>query len=155
MAAGLLSGILCSFSGWLDAEELSSRKSESAKGPSQGELKIEKRWVEPIPVPADKELEDQIKEVQDALSAIYEQMVRRKEVLKKTQDAAGKATLYDELERLRKEREDLEALLHDLVDEAKLSEQTTIDAALAHARWLEREQEYQQQKEELIRDRQQ
>ena len=106
-------------------------------------------------MPADPELEDQIVEVQKALKAIYQQMVRRKEALKKTQDPAAKATLFDEFERLRKEREDLEKLLHDLVDEAKLSEQTEIDAALARARWLERQQEYEQQKEELIRDRQQ
>ena len=114
----------------------------------------EPRWMEPLPVPADVELEEQIQEVQEALSAIYQQMVRRRDALKKTTDAAAKASLYDEFERLRKEREDLEALLHDLVDEAKLSEQTAIDAALARARWLERQQEYHTQKEELIRDRQ-
>jgi len=109
--------------------------------------------MEALPVPADPELEQQIVEVQDALKAIYREMVRRKDVLKKTQEPATKARLYDEFERLRKEREDLEALLHDLVDEAKLSEQTAIDEALARARWLERQQEYQAQKEELIRDR--
>ena len=114
----------------------------------------EPRWMEPLPVPADVELEEQIQEVQEALGAIYQQMVRRRDALKKTTDAAIKAGLYDEFERLRKEREDLEKLLHDLVDEAKLSEQTAIDAALARARWFERQQEYQAQKEELIRDRQ-
>jgi predicted nucleic acid-binding Zn-ribbon protein len=110
--------------------------------------------MEPLPVPADPELEKQIQEVQEALGAIYQQMVRRKDALKKATDAATKAALYDEFERLRKEREDLEALLHDLVDEARLSEQTAIDEALARARWLERQQEYHAQKEELIRDRQ-
>lgn len=119
------------------------------------ELEIaEPPWMTSMPVPADPELEEQIVEIQKALKAIYQQMVRRKEALKKTQDPLGKATLYDEIERLRKEREDLEALLHDLVDEAKLSEQTAIDAALARARWFERQQEYQAQREELIRDRQ-
>jgi cell division protein FtsB len=82
-------------------------------------------------------------------------MVRRKELLKKTQDPATKATLYDEFEQLRKEREDLEALLHDLVDEARLSEQTAIDEALARARWLERQREYWEKQEELKRDLQQ
>ena len=114
----------------------------------------EPRWMEAIPIPADPELEEQIVEIQDALKAIYTEMVRRKELLKKTQDATTKATLYDEFERLRKEREDLEKLLHDLVDEAKLSEQTAIDEALARARWLERQQERHTQREELIRDRQ-
>ena len=133
------------------AEEPSPAKPSS---PEATEV-AEPRWMEAMPVPADPELEDQIVEVQKALKAIYQQMVRRKEALKKTQDPAAKATLFDEFERLRKEREDLEKLLHDLVDEAKLSEQTEIDAALARARWLERQQEYEQQKEEIIRDRQQ
>ena len=114
----------------------------------------EEPWLAPLPVPADPELEQQIHEVQDALAAIDKEMVRRKEALNKTQDPATKATLHDEFDTLRKEREDLEALLHALADEAKLSEQTAIDEALARARWLERQQEYQQQREELIRDRQ-
>ena len=111
--------------------------------------------MQAIPVPADPELEHQIHEVQDGLRVIYQQMVRRKEALKKTQDPAAKAALYDEFERLRKDREELEALLHDLVDEAKLSQKTAIDEALARARWFERQQEYWEKKEELIRDRQQ
>jgi len=55
---------------------------------------------------------------------------------------------------LRKEREDLEALLHDLVEEARASERTEIDEALARVRWLERQQEQWYKKEELLRDRQ-
>ena len=143
---------------WLMAALLAAAAAVSfagALGAQSPEPEIEEpHWMEAIPAPADPELEEQIVEVQNALKAIYQQMVRRKETLKKTQDATAKATLYDELEQLRKEREDLEALLHDLVDEAKLSEQTAIDEALARARWLERQQEYQTQKEELIRDRQ-
>lgn len=110
--------------------------------------------MQPIPIPADPELEDQIKEIQEALSGIYQQMVRRKEAIHKTTDSAARARLYEEFEQLRKDRDDLEQLLHDLIDEAKKSERTIIDEALAKARWLERQQEYQQQKEEIIRDRQ-
>ena len=127
----------------------------AAEPTSSEELELEEPWMEAIPVPADPELEQQIQEVQDALSAIHRQMVRRKEALNKTPDAAAKTALYGELEALRQEREDLEALLHDLVDEAKLSERTKIDEALARARWFERRQEYQDQKEEITRDRQQ
>ena len=111
--------------------------------------------MQAIPVPADPELEHQIKEVQDGLRTIYQQMVRRKEALKTALDPAAKATLYEEFERLRKDREELEALLHDLVDEAKLSQQTAIDEALTRARGFERQQEYWEKKEELLRDRQQ
>ena len=111
--------------------------------------------MEAMVIPTDPELEQQIHEIQNALTTIEQQMVRRKEAIKKTPDPAAKTILYEEFERLRKDREDLEALLHDLVDEAKLSEQTAIDEALAHARWLEQQQEHQQQQEELIRDRQQ
>lgn len=114
----------------------------------------ESSWLEPIPVPADPELEEQIQEVQEALNTLYQQMVRRKEALRKTQDAAQKAKWYEELEALRKEHQELEALLHDLVDEARLSERTAIDEALARARELEQQHEQWEHKEELIRDRQ-
>ena len=149
----LVLGFVLGGSGLLLAEESSSKPSSQ-----QLELKTpetEKQWMQPIPVPADPELEEQIVEVQGALSTIDKQIVRHKEALGKAQDSATKTSLYEQLELLRKERNELEALLHDLVDEAKVSEQTAIDEALAHARWLERQQEYQEKKEELIRDRQQ
>ena len=153
LASLLMLGLVLGGGGLLLAEEpaskLSSQKPESEKPES------EKGWAQPIPVPADPELEAQIVEVQEALSTIDKQLVRHKEALGKTQDPATKTSLYEQRELLRKERNELEALLHDLVDEAKLSEQTAIDEALAHARWLERQQEYQEKKEELIRDRQQ
>lgn len=111
-------------------------------------------WVKAIPVPADPELEQQIVEVQDALKTINEQIVRRKRAVDEAKDASGKATLYEELERLRRERSVLQRLLDELVEEAKLSEQTAIDEALARARWLEQQRERHEKKEELIRDRQ-
>ena len=151
----LMAGLLVSAAAASLAGPLGAEPPKGASQPTSTEIEVtEPRWMEPLPVPADAELEEQIQEVQEALGAIYQQMVRRRDALKKTTDAAIKAGLYDEFERLRKEREDLEKLLHDLVDEAKLSEQTAIDAALARARWFERQQEYQAQKEELIRDRQ-
>ncbi len=137
---------------------LSSARAEakdSSATPSSSQDALEEPWFAPIPTPADPELEQQIREVQDALTAIHKEMVRHKEALNKAEDAATKARLHDGLDALRSEREDLEALLHDLVDEAKLSERTVIDEALARAKWLERQQEYQQQKEEILRDRQQ
>ncbi len=138
----------------LRAEEPSQGKTEPTPAFVSEGLVVEEPWLEPMPIPADPELEAQIQEVQEALSTIHTQMVRRKDALGKTQDPATKARLLEEFERLRQEREDLEALLHDLVDEAKISEQTAIDEALAKARWLERQREYQEQREELIRDRQ-
>ena len=142
----------------LSAEELAPKDhpspARSAYSPAEPP-ELEPPHMEAMVIPADPELEQQIHEIQDALTAIYQQMVRRKEALKKTPDPAAKTTLYEEFERLRKDREDLEALLHDLVDEAKLSQRTAIDEALGRAREFERQQEYQQQKEELIRDRQQ
>ena len=154
LVVGLLaSGLVCSFGGPLFAKDPSSQSPSKNVGAEQ--LETGKPWLKAIPVPADPELEVQIVEVQDALSTIDKQIVRYKDALGKTQDPATKTSLYEQLELLRKERRELEALLHDLVDEAKLSEQTAIDEALAHARWLERQQEYQEKKEELIRDRQQ
>lgn len=128
---------------------------EPAQQSSPGEsLELAEPWLEPMPVPFDPELEEQIVEVQGALSEIHKQMVRRKASLERTPDAASKAALYDQLEALRKERKHLEALLQDLVDEARASEKTAIDEALAKVRWLERRREQLEQREELIRDRQ-
>ncbi|MBI3330601.1 MAG: hypothetical protein HYZ96_00650 [Candidatus Omnitrophica bacterium] len=115
---------------------------------------LEEPWMEPLPTPFDPELEGLIKEVQEALNAVHQQMVRRKELVKQTVDPAAKSTLYDELERLRKERAELQALLNQLVEEAAVSQRTAIDEALARARWLEQRQERWEKKEELIRDRQ-
>jgi hypothetical protein len=93
-------------------------------------------------------------EIQQALSAINRELVRRNEAVEKIEDPAAKTKLYDELELLRKERRSLERLLDELIDEARASERTEIDEALARARWLERQQDQWYQKEELLRDRQ-
>lgn len=127
--------------------------STSSSSSSQKSVTSEKHWLTPILVPADPELETQIMEIQEALSTIDKQIVRRKEAVENASDPAQNATFYHELELLRKERNSLEALLHNLVDEAKASERTAIDEALARARSLERQREYQEQKEELIRER--
>ena len=108
-----------------------------------------------IPVPADPELEAQLKEVQEALQTVHEQLVRRKQLVKGAVDPTAKANLYQEIEQLRMEHDKLGALLNDLVNEARASERTMIDEALTRARWLERQQESWQRKEESLRDRQQ
>lgn len=140
MAGLLLCGGILSLGGALLAQDLPNHDEES--------------WLEPIPIPFDPELEHQIEEVQGALSAINKQIVRHKEQVNKEPDAGVKAKLYEKLETLREEQEDLEALLHDLIGEAKASQRTAIDEALRRARWLERQQEYWDKKEELLRDRQ-
>lgn len=121
--------------------------------PAPQDVTVEEPWLEPIPVPFDPELERQIEEVQDALTTIHQQMVRHKERATETQDLANKAKLYETLEALRRERDDLQAVLNDLVAEAKASQRTAIDEALARARWLEHQQERWYQKEELTRER--
>lgn len=132
------------------------RASPAVSAPSNAseESAVRPSWVEPIPIPADPELEEQIKEIQEALIALHQQIVRRKDAVEKTADPAQKARWYDELETLRKERRTLEALLNDLIEEAKASERTAIDEALARVRWLEHRQERWYEKEQLIRERQ-
>lgn len=110
-------------------------------------------WLQPYPTPADPELEEQIAELQQAVGAITKELVRRKKAVHELQDSAAKTQLYDEIEMLRKEERMLGALLRDLIDEARASEWTAIDEALARARWLERQQEYHEKAEEIIRDR--
>ena len=111
-------------------------------------------WLEPYPVPADPELEKQITELQEALGAINKELVRRKQAVQTAQEATVKAKLYEDIETLRKEQNALDALLRDLIDEARASEWTAIDEALARVRWLERKQEYHDRTEEILRDRQ-
>ena len=147
MVGVLASVVWLSLGNGVAAQESSPRPSaEDAEHPS---------WLKPLPVPADPELEAQLVELQDALKAIHAQIVRRKQLVSETTDPAAQGRLLNEIEALRTERDLLESLLHKLVNEAKASEQTAIDEALARARWLERRQEQYEQREELIRDRQQ
>lgn len=144
--------VIGSHGGAMSAEELQGQPTLSKETMAS---QSDESWIHAIPVAADPELEEQINELQEAVGTIHMQMVRRNDLLQKAQDAGTKTTLYEELEQLRKEREELETLLHKLVDEAKKSEQTAIDTALAKVKWLERQRERQQQQEENIRDRQQ
>lgn len=116
-------------------------------------VELAEPWLESYPIPFDPELEQQIQEVQDALGVIHEQIVRRKEALNRAQTADEHTTLDDELNALHEERELLTSLLDDLVEEAKASERTAIDEALARARWLERQREQWEKREELTRER--
>ena len=144
LGAGLLAlGLALASSGPLPAEEPAAQDADEIAP-----------WLEPLPVPFDPELEELIEEVQDGLSTLHKQMVRRKESLDQTQDPAAKAALYEELEMLRRERDELRVLLNKLVEEARISELTEIDEALARARWLEQREERWEKKEEIIRDRQ-
>lgn len=125
----------------------------SAPAASPEDTEVMEAWLQPYPTPADPELEEQIVELQQALGAISKELVRRKHAVQDTQDSAVKAQLYAEIEMLRKEQRALDALLRDLIDEAKASEWTAIDEALARARWLERQQEYRDRAQELSRER--
>ncbi|MBI3615137.1 MAG: hypothetical protein HY211_01340 [Candidatus Omnitrophica bacterium] len=103
----------------------------------------------------DEPLKQQILKVNDALRQIYEQMVQKRKALNAVPNEAQKASLYAELDGLRKERDMLERLLHDLVEEARATEWTQIDAALKRAKAFERYQERAYQKEEVLRERRQ
>ncbi|MBI3021571.1 MAG: hypothetical protein HYY90_00150 [Candidatus Omnitrophica bacterium] len=137
----------------LEAQEQAA-KTKKTPPPSPQELESEAPWMQPIPVPADPELEAQLYELQDALKAIHEQIVRRKRILADAQDETAKATLFAEIDSLRTERDEIESLLHQLVNEARASERTAIDEALANVRMLEWRREQLDRREEIIRDRQ-
>lgn len=101
----------------------------------------------------DRELQEQILKINDALAGLHRQMTARKKALQAATSDARKATLYAELDGLRKEHDMLERLLHDLVDEAQATEWTVVDEALKRVRDLERYQEKQQRREDVLRDR--
>ncbi|MBI3011753.1 MAG: hypothetical protein HYY58_04630, partial [Candidatus Omnitrophica bacterium] len=85
---------------------------------------------------------------------LHEQVVRRKRLVADAQDEAAKARLLGEIDSLRTERDEIESLLHQLVNEARASERTAIDEALANVRMLEWRREQLDRREEIIRDRQ-
>ena len=103
----------------------------------------------------DPELKEQILKINDVLEELHQQMADRKGAIQAVSSDAKKAALYVELDRLRKEHDMLERLLHELVEEAKATEWTTIDEALKRARAVERHQERAYQREENLRERQQ
>jgi len=103
----------------------------------------------------DEQLKQQILKINEAVGQIYEQMAQKRRALNAAPSETQKAALYAELDGLHKERNMLERLLHDLVEEAKATEWTKIDEALKRAKAFERYQERVYQKQEVIRERQQ
>lgn len=101
----------------------------------------------------DRELQEQILKINDALEGLHQQMAVRKKALQAATSDARKAALYVELDGLRKEHNMLERLLHDLVEEAQATEWTVVDEALKRARAAERSQERAVQREENLRER--
>jgi len=101
----------------------------------------------------DPVLQEQILKIHQTLGVLHEQMTQRRRALQYTPDQMRQATLYAELDGLRREHDMLERLLHDLVEEAKATEWTTVDEALKRARSVERSQERAYQREEALRER--
>lgn len=104
-------------------------------------------------VTEDLVLSEQIASVTDALEKLHRQITQRKKALQAAATDLQKASLYAELDGLRKEHDMLERLLHELVEEATATEWTKVDEALRRVRGLERYQEKQQRREDVLRDR--
>ena len=103
----------------------------------------------------DPELKEQIVKVEGVLGDLHTDMTQRRNAIKQETDPAKKAALYAELDKIRRERDTLERILHELVEEATATEWTKIDEALKRARTIEKYQERAYRREEVIRDRQQ
>lgn len=101
----------------------------------------------------DPVLKEQIAKVTEGLQTLHRHMAQRRQAIQKETDAVRKAALYVELDGLRREHDALERLLHELVEEAKSTEWTTIDEALKRVRPTERYNEKETRKEEVLRDR--
>lgn len=99
-------------------------------------------------------LKEQIAKVDQAIQELHGRMVERRQAIQQVTDKTKKAALDAELDGLRKERDMLERLLHELVEEARATEWTAVDQALARAKSLERRQEEAYQRQEALRDRQ-
>ena len=102
----------------------------------------------------DPVLEDQIKKVSQTLEGVNHQMAQLRKASQEATEDAAKASLDAEIEGLRAERDKLETLLHDLVDEAKPADSTEIDKALQQVQNIETRQERTNERQEALRDRQ-
>ena len=139
-------------------EETRAKSSETQAKPSETETPVQytqtpEPWLDTILVPQDRELEKQIKEVQDSIFTLHQQMVRRKLTLSETDGVEDRNELMQEIELLTKERDMLEGILHDMVDEARATEWTVIDQALERSRKLEFLLDLEEIKEEAVSDR--
>lgn len=105
-------------------------------------------------VTEDETLKEQIVKVTEGLEQIHQEMAIRRRAIQTETDEMKKAALYGELDGLRKEHDLMERLLHELVDEATATEWTAIDEALSRVKAIERYQEREYRREEVIRDRQ-
>ena len=103
----------------------------------------------------DAVLKEQITQIDQAAQNLHHQIAQLRATIQGTASEAQKAQLYAELDGMQKELRSLERLLHDLLDEAKATEWTTIDEALKQAKRFERMQERVYERQEVIRDRQQ
>jgi predicted nucleic acid-binding Zn-ribbon protein len=101
----------------------------------------------------DEDLKEQIFKVNDALEELHQQIAQQRKQIQAVGTDAERAGLYARLDALRKEHDMLERLLHELVDEARATEWTKVDEALKRVRGLERYQEKQQRREDVLRDR--
>lgn len=102
----------------------------------------------------DAVLKEQIIKIDQATQDLHHQIVQVRQTIQQTTDQAEKAKLYAQLDDLQKDQHSLEQILHELLEEAKATEWTKIDAALKRAKRFERYQEEVYQKQEVIRDRQ-
>lgn len=111
---------------------------------------------EALQVPTeDPVLKEQIEKVTKGLQDLHREMAMARQMIQQETSEKRKTALYAELDGLRKERDMLERLLHDLVEEATATEWTAIDEALRRAKSFERYQEKSYQKEENLRERKQ
>ena len=102
----------------------------------------------------DPVLKEQIVKVGEAIGQLHEQMAQKRRAIQAAADQAEKSTLYAELDVLRKEHDMLEGLLHELVEEARATEWTKVDEALSRVEEIRRRREYEERREEVLRDRQ-
>jgi len=102
----------------------------------------------------DEVLREQIVKVNDALEELHQEIAQQRKKIQAAGTDAERAGLYARLDALHKEHDMLERLLHELVEEAKVTEWTELDEAISRAEDLRRQREYQELKRELLRDRQ-
>lgn len=126
----------------------------AAEGPPSSVPEEARPHIDPTAIHTeDEDLKAQIFKVNDALENLHRQIAQQRKQIQAAATDAERARLYARLDALRKEHDMLERLLHELVDEATATEWTKVDQALKRVRELERYQEKQQRREDVLRDR--
>ncbi len=99
------------------------------------------------------EVQDQIVKISDEVSKLHLEMAKLRSQTKAEKDPGKKGELNVQFEDTRKQRNSLQKLLDELVEEGHTTENTNVDKVLNQAKKFERTQDRESMQREAVSDR--